>query len=533
MKTIKVSIRDKIAVAEKDALYICGNSDFVIAFDFDDEWAGYEYKTARFVFNGAFADVVFSGNECAVPVISNSYNFIVGVYAGDLHTTTPAYVAAKKSILCGNNPPAEPTPDVFRQMVELFNAGLDESRVNANAAKASEEAAAKSVVEAEQIKESAVQEMTEIKDAAVKGTASIKEQTQVLADAAKASADEARTEAINASMLADLAQMRAEAASGSAEAASGSAEAASASAVQAKTCEDNAAMMAGVAADNSNAAQNFANAAAKSEANAKRSEDIAKQSEANAKRSEDIAKQAMIVSSASGKIASVDDAAHTNILDFTVNDGTDVQTVKILGKNFFHRDYGSSVSQIGVTVEWDAENQEFILNGTTTGVGDFRLVNPLKLDWEIGENYTVSVRRVSGSAKLPVGATGTTYSWSIFSDDAKKYIRSGNLAQDFVELFFFTGKAFEAAGYILYLQSWEPGTVFDNYRVKIQIERGNTVSDWEAYREESVAFADAQSIVLQKGCNNIVAVPSADITVDYVCDMQMYIDKKIAEMKAV
>lgn len=118
MKTIKVTIRDKIAVAEKDALYICGNSDFVIAFDFDDEWAGYEYKTARFVFNDTFADVVFSGNECAVPVLSNTYNFIVGVYAGDLCTTTPAYVAAKKSILCDSGSPAEPFGDIYVQMFQ-------------------------------------------------------------------------------------------------------------------------------------------------------------------------------------------------------------------------------------------------------------------------------------------------------------------------------------------------------------------------------------------------------------------------------
>ena len=124
-RTINVSIRDKIAVAEKDALYICGNSDFVIAFDFDDEWAGYDYKTARFVFNDTYADVVFSGNECAVPVLSNTYNFIVGVFAGDLHTTTPAYVAAKKSILCDSGMPVEPFETAYAQLIEIFNRSME------------------------------------------------------------------------------------------------------------------------------------------------------------------------------------------------------------------------------------------------------------------------------------------------------------------------------------------------------------------------------------------------------------------------
>lgn len=155
MKTINVSIRDKIAVAEKDALYICGNSDFVIAFDFDDEWAGYEYKTARFVFNDTYADVVFSGNECAAPVISNTYNFIVGVYAGDLHTTTPAYVAAKKSILCDSGMPVEPFETAYAQLIEIFNQTMvkvdaipeeaykarDDAQASAEAAAASEKAA--------------------------------------------------------------------------------------------------------------------------------------------------------------------------------------------------------------------------------------------------------------------------------------------------------------------------------------------------------------------------------------------------------
>lgn len=154
MKTIKVTIRDKIAVAEKDALYICGNSDFVIAFDFDDEWAGYEYKTARFVFNDTFADVVFSGNECAVPVLSNTYNFIVGVYAGDLCTTTPAYVAAKKSILCDSGTPAESFGDAYAQLIKVFNQTMEgvgsistcmlNAEASAKSAKASEEAAAAS-----------------------------------------------------------------------------------------------------------------------------------------------------------------------------------------------------------------------------------------------------------------------------------------------------------------------------------------------------------------------------------------------------
>lgn len=107
-RVIPIRIRDKIAAAPRDAVYVCGNSDYTIKFDFDDEWEGFNEKTARFVYNGQFVDMIFTGDVCPVPIISNTYAFEVGVYAGNLSTTTKAYIAATKSVLCGSNIPAEP-----------------------------------------------------------------------------------------------------------------------------------------------------------------------------------------------------------------------------------------------------------------------------------------------------------------------------------------------------------------------------------------------------------------------------------------
>lgn len=47
-RTILVSVKNKIAETMNNPAYICGNSDYVIRFDFDEEWAGYDVKTARF-----------------------------------------------------------------------------------------------------------------------------------------------------------------------------------------------------------------------------------------------------------------------------------------------------------------------------------------------------------------------------------------------------------------------------------------------------------------------------------------------------
>lgn len=122
---IKVAVREKIAVAPPNALYICGNSDFVIDFDFDDEWAEHEGKIARFVWNGQYHDVPFTNNRCAVPVITNTHRFKVGVYAGSLETTTAAFVSASKSILCENGAPAPALPGVYEQLEALFTQGVE------------------------------------------------------------------------------------------------------------------------------------------------------------------------------------------------------------------------------------------------------------------------------------------------------------------------------------------------------------------------------------------------------------------------
>ena len=44
----------------------------------------------------------------------------IGVFAGDLHTSTPAYIGCEKSILCDGGAPADPTPDVYAQILALL-----------------------------------------------------------------------------------------------------------------------------------------------------------------------------------------------------------------------------------------------------------------------------------------------------------------------------------------------------------------------------------------------------------------------------
>lgn len=124
MPIINIEVRNKIAKSPVEKI-VCGNSDYVIAFDFDEGWDKYVEKTAFFVCNNGVTlpPVIFQGNQCPVPVISNTTMVSVGVSAGDLHTTTKAVIGCEKSIRCGLNEPQEPKPDVYAQLMQMINDG--------------------------------------------------------------------------------------------------------------------------------------------------------------------------------------------------------------------------------------------------------------------------------------------------------------------------------------------------------------------------------------------------------------------------
>ena len=107
MPNINITVAEKIATnTTPGEVIVCGNSDYTVTFDLDSEWNAEAERTARFVYYrdglSLYQDVAFTGNTVAVPVLSNISYVLVGVYAGSLHTTTPAKVLCDRSILCGD-----------------------------------------------------------------------------------------------------------------------------------------------------------------------------------------------------------------------------------------------------------------------------------------------------------------------------------------------------------------------------------------------------------------------------------------------
>lgn len=129
VRTIEVSVKDRIAWQTNRIEYICGNSDFVVDFAFDGEWENADHKTARFIHGEEHTDVPFSGNRCEIPKIFGVKTMEVGVFSGDLRTTTAATVLCKKSILCKAGTPADPSPDVYTQVMEFLNKGVSAEQI--------------------------------------------------------------------------------------------------------------------------------------------------------------------------------------------------------------------------------------------------------------------------------------------------------------------------------------------------------------------------------------------------------------------
>ena len=120
MPVLPITVREKLASYTGDIPYICGNSDYTVQFDFDNEWDAYPQKTARFVWGSYYTDVMFEGNDCPFPLIESAMTVVVGVFAGNLKTTTGASVSACYSIRSKHGSPAAPKPNLYDRIMETL-----------------------------------------------------------------------------------------------------------------------------------------------------------------------------------------------------------------------------------------------------------------------------------------------------------------------------------------------------------------------------------------------------------------------------
>ena len=124
MKELRIAVRDKIATLVNDVELVCGNSDYRVIFEFDEDWAKYNAKTALFVFGDTTVEVPFTGNtiwEKDAVAIEKATKCYIGVFTGDLITTTKAEVKCLTSIRDIAKTPKPPKEDVYNKIIELIH----------------------------------------------------------------------------------------------------------------------------------------------------------------------------------------------------------------------------------------------------------------------------------------------------------------------------------------------------------------------------------------------------------------------------
>lgn len=116
-----IAIVENRNVKIQDISVIGDNADYVIKFQFDEEWDGVT-KTARFERrNGKYADVVLIEDSCEIPVQILKSDYIkIGVYSEKM-TTTPTEINVIASVKDRSGIPEKPHYDVYAQLLEKID----------------------------------------------------------------------------------------------------------------------------------------------------------------------------------------------------------------------------------------------------------------------------------------------------------------------------------------------------------------------------------------------------------------------------
>lgn len=133
MPELKITIRNKRASGT--GTIVCGNSDYTVLWDLDEEWASFDTKTMRVQLpDDTHQDVVFTGNSAGLPVQNTAGWVSIGLFAGDVHTSRGADFRVLDAITTAGGPPAAPAKDVYAQVMAKLNQLSDVTAANVAAA---------------------------------------------------------------------------------------------------------------------------------------------------------------------------------------------------------------------------------------------------------------------------------------------------------------------------------------------------------------------------------------------------------------
>lgn len=134
MPTIDIIIRNKTASAVNPPCIVCGNSDYNVKFNFDDEWQAHNNKIGVFAYNrcGEWQSekVLFEGDTCPVPALHGVRSVWIGVTAGDVRTSTPADVPCRMGATDFSDTTEKPSADIWGQILDKLDTVGTVQRIN-------------------------------------------------------------------------------------------------------------------------------------------------------------------------------------------------------------------------------------------------------------------------------------------------------------------------------------------------------------------------------------------------------------------
>ena len=121
MPIINITVKGKVASSDTKAI-VNGNSDYAVNWVLDGEWADYDTKTMRVRhYDGTVIDCIFTGCSCSLPIITETCMIEIGLFAGNLITSTPAVINCIRCIRDDEGPVQDPTPSIYDQLLAKLN----------------------------------------------------------------------------------------------------------------------------------------------------------------------------------------------------------------------------------------------------------------------------------------------------------------------------------------------------------------------------------------------------------------------------
>lgn len=246
-----------------------------------------------------------------------------------------------------------------------------------------------------------------------------------------------------------------------------------------------------------------------------------------------------ITKTVSGEVVSVEDVSpveHEMSVKVNCPEGVDPSTVTLsrCGKNFWQSKgmtYPRTVS--GVTIDYDPNTQIYTFNGTSTSPGDLYTMpnNTYIMRINKGETWTLKVEVISGnvdggttsSGKISPLVNTSDYTNTIHANTESLYLtKTYTESADITKMYFYV---------------YSVGTVFNNFKIRVQFEQNNKPTEFEKHKDLSNYNPSSNGIV--EGVTSLsptmtLLTDTEDVTVEckYNVDTKAYIDQKFAELQA-